>query len=54
VNVVRAVVVTLLVIAVIIAVLSIVGFVVSTLTFVIEVAIVVGLAYLVWRYVFKG
>jgi hypothetical protein len=53
VNVVRAVVVTLLVIAVIFVVLSIVGFVVSTLTFVIEVAIVVGLAYLVWRHVLK-
>ncbi len=52
-NVVRAVVVTLLVIAVVIAALSIVGFVVSTLTFVIEVAVVVGLAYLVWRYVLK-
>jgi len=52
-NVARAVVVALLVVAVIIVALSIVGFVVSTLTFVIEVAVVVGLAYLAWRYVLK-
>jgi hypothetical protein len=49
----KTVIVVLLVIAVVIAVLSIVGFVVSTITFLIEVAFVVGLAALVWRFVLK-
>ncbi len=50
---VKSVVVILLAVALVVVVLSVVGFVVSTLTFIIEVAIVLGLGVLVWRYVFK-
>ena len=52
-SVLKTVIVVLLVIAVVMVALTIVGFVVYTLKFLIEVAIVVGLAALVWRYVLK-